>query len=378
MTASSESFGPSSLDAHLSLTLCASHLKPAEPTPFPVLSALTRMAHKYQIGSILAETTRRLKSVFTDSLDVWQQRQGKSTELVTMEPSNTIEALNLFRLIERTDLLATALYMCAQLDIKVLLRGVLRADGSSLETLSVHDIEVCLRTKQEFKTRDARMAETLTSLPVTCSETTRKQCQAQQSNLHRRTYQEYYFEASTDPLGTHLAHRMDGYQQAGLLCGGCVSFRKDHLRYMQGSLWNSFPLLAAATPLEPNFAKPGSFLHSVPSDAAKSTRGFKEDSDIWFDDGSIIIVADHNGFRVHRGSLSRQSEVFRGLFGIPQSQCGSSLDTAPESFGGCPVVHVPDTAYDIKQLLLAVYEVSSTCHIRSCYVRHHSSLFLAT
>ncbi|KAL6297854.1 hypothetical protein BKA93DRAFT_745237 [Sparassis latifolia] len=39
---------------------------------------------------------------------------------------------------------------------------------------------------------------------------------------------------------------------------------------------------------------------------------------LWYDDGSVILVAGTSAFRVHCGILSQYSSVFRDLFMVPQ------------------------------------------------------------
>ena len=72
-------------------------------------------------------------------------------------------------------------------------------------------------------------------------------------------------------------------------------------------------------------------------------------SDIWFEDGNIIIVAGQVAFKVHRGQLERHSEVFRDLFSIPQPAVQEMLD-------GCPWFEVHDAAPDVRCLLKALYD----------------------
>ena len=48
---------------------------------------------------------------------------------------------------------------------------------------------------------------------------------------------------------------------------------------------------------------------------------FERRGEPWFDDGNIILLPESEskvGFKVHRGVLSRHSEVFRSMFDIPQ------------------------------------------------------------
>ncbi|KAI0079864.1 hypothetical protein K474DRAFT_1730503 [Panus rudis PR-1116 ss-1] len=72
-------------------------------------------------------------------------------------------------------------------------------------------------------------------------------------------------------------------------------------------------------------------------------------SDIWFDDGNVVLIAEHVAFKVHKGQLERHSEVFRDLFTIPQPRDTELID-------GCPWVELHDTPSDVLYLLRALYD----------------------
>ncbi|KAH9835452.1 uncharacterized protein C8Q71DRAFT_859077 [Rhodofomes roseus] len=74
---------------------------------------------------------------------------------------------------------------------------------------------------------------------------------------------------------------------------------------------------------------------------------FDRDEQFWYDDGSITLVAERVGFRVYRGLLADRSEIFRDLFFVPQPP------DAQLSFG-CPVIHLSDTAYALREFLDAL------------------------
>jgi hypothetical protein len=74
--------------------------------------------------------------------------------------------------------------------------------------------------------------------------------------------------------------------------------------------------------------------------------------DPWFDDGNIIVLSeDATAFKVHRGVLARQSEVFETMFGLPQPE---SVDI--ERVEGCPVVRMYDHPSELGTLLKAIYD----------------------
>ena len=69
----------------------------------------------------------------------------------------------------------------------------------------------------------------------------------------------------------------------------------------------------------------------------------KHHPELWFDDGSIILVAQKTMFKVYKGLLSTHSPVFADMF--------SSATHSDEIDDGCPVVRVSDSAQDLKGLL---------------------------
>ena len=84
---------------------------------------------------------------------------------------------------------------------------------------------------------------------------------------------------------------------------------------------------------------------SAPDDAKNPARH----SDLWMDDGSIVLQAENSQFRVHRSMLSRHSSVFRDMFSVPQP-------TDEKNIEGCPVIYLPDSAEDVSCLLSALYD----------------------
>ncbi|CDO73029.1 hypothetical protein BN946_scf185007.g83 [Trametes cinnabarina] len=88
---------------------------------------------------------------------------------------------------------------------------------------------------------------------------------------------------------------------------------------------------------------------------------FIKDSDFWFTDGNIVLMAMdfHLGassmaFCVHRGLLSRHSDVFGLSFeaGLPNPTTADILGTVAD----CPIVRISDSYHDFKCFLRAVYD----------------------
>ncbi|GBE86175.1 hypothetical protein SCP_0900520 [Sparassis crispa] len=72
-------------------------------------------------------------------------------------------------------------------------------------------------------------------------------------------------------------------------------------------------------------------------------------SDVWFSDGNIVLLAGQAAFKVHRGQLERHSDVFRDLFLIPQPP-------QQETIEGCSWVELHDSPPDVLHLLRALYD----------------------
>ena len=74
-----------------------------------------------------------------------------------------------------------------------------------------------------------------------------------------------------------------------------------------------------------------------------------KDTECSFPDGNGYLVArnalgQNVAFCIHRGVLARHAPALEAIFG-----------SATESAEGRPVVRVPETAYDVTQLLRVVY-----------------------
>ena len=73
-------------------------------------------------------------------------------------------------------------------------------------------------------------------------------------------------------------------------------------------------------------------------------------SDVWYDDGNVVLQAENILFKVYRGVLSQQSPFFNDLFTLPQESDES------EKYEGCPLVLMHDTANDARVFLKAIFD----------------------
>ncbi|KAJ3489498.1 hypothetical protein NLI96_g2079 [Meripilus lineatus] len=95
------------------------------------------------------------------------------------------------------------------------------------------------------------------------------------------------------------------------------------------------------------------------------TRKRDRDGDIeplWFPDGNIVLIAQDAHFRVHRGVLSRNSEIFRVMFDLPQPS-----DAAETYISECPAIPLSDRKSDVDCMLRALYDGQN-------YYKHDTAL----
>ncbi|KAI0686099.1 hypothetical protein C8T65DRAFT_154058 [Cerioporus squamosus] len=74
------------------------------------------------------------------------------------------------------------------------------------------------------------------------------------------------------------------------------------------------------------------------------------DDELWFDDGTIIIVAQHTEFRVYRSYLAERFAVFEDMLAFPQPTIPDESEDLP-----CPTVHVTDSARDWRNILRVMF-----------------------
>ncbi|KAL1733538.1 hypothetical protein EV714DRAFT_281886 [Schizophyllum commune] len=77
-------------------------------------------------------------------------------------------------------------------------------------------------------------------------------------------------------------------------------------------------------------------------------------SDIWFDDGNIVLQAENVQFRFFKGILAAYSPFFRDVFSVPQPTVGADL------VEGCPVLRLQEKAADVNYMLSFILEPKSS------------------
>ncbi|KAI0792244.1 hypothetical protein C8Q75DRAFT_805270 [Abortiporus biennis] len=94
---------------------------------------------------------------------------------------------------------------------------------------------------------------------------------------------------------------------------------------------------------------------SSTSTAAGSLADLTRSLDLWYSDGSIVLIVENVAFRVHTSILASSCEIFRDMASIPQPK---DKDDGTEKVDGCQVVRLQDSADDMKHFLKAIYKTS--------------------
>lgn len=80
-------------------------------------------------------------------------------------------------------------------------------------------------------------------------------------------------------------------------------------------------------------------------------------SEVWFEDGNIVLQAGGTQFKVYRGILSQSSSVFKDMFSLPQPP-----EKDEDLIEGCPIVHLSDSVKEVEHMLEALYQRKCVPH----------------
>ncbi len=208
---------------------------------FSVLAALVRMGHKYEVESVLDESLRRLRTVYTTDFAVWDEHQHQGTSAVSLCGQDAIEAVNLFRLTGQSPMLPSAFYACARLAISEILGGIERADGT-LETLSAGDLELLLEGRTELLKYDAHITAQFfhPPLPASCtcpSVDVRRSVLAVSS---KALFDSFPSDLDGDVFSPYLTRVANRISQ---LCTSCVDALITHHFTLRRQIWDKLPIM---------------------------------------------------------------------------------------------------------------------------------------
>ena len=74
-------------------------------------------------------------------------------------------------------------------------------------------------------------------------------------------------------------------------------------------------------------------------------------SDLWFEDGGLVLATSTHIFRVYKGALAQKSEFFQTQLSLPQS----TEEGDNGLFGGARIVHLADNREDVEVFLKAFF-----------------------
>jgi len=120
------------------------HWRDDQQLPFSLVASVVRLSHKYEIEDLRDDALARMKTCFSEDLDTWGNTYSSGgSSVMSFNPEDAIEAVNISNLVQDDSMLLLALYACCQLETSILLRGVCRADGTK-EQLNPKDMETCV------------------------------------------------------------------------------------------------------------------------------------------------------------------------------------------------------------------------------------------
>ncbi|KAI0691723.1 hypothetical protein C8Q76DRAFT_634760 [Earliella scabrosa] len=73
------------------------------------------------------------------------------------------------------------------------------------------------------------------------------------------------------------------------------------------------------------------------------------DAELWYDDGTVILVARGVEFRLYKGILAEHSLVFQDMFSTQQPRSSSPLQDST-----CPVIHLSDSPESLRHFFRAL------------------------
>ncbi|TFY54161.1 hypothetical protein EVJ58_g9022 [Rhodofomes roseus] len=90
-------------------------------------------------------------------------------------------------------------------------------------------------------------------------------------------------------------------------------------------------------------------------DARKSVHvvDYTPSTEVWYSDGSVVLVAEKTAFRVHGTILATHCEIFKDMFAMPQPV---TPDPNAETYEGCQVLRLQDSSTDLKHFLKTIYD----------------------
>ena len=214
------------------------------PIAFGYHAAAARLAHKYNIVSVMDRATIALQTFFPASFDTWVEHESLRAKRTLLHTEDAIEAVNLLRALSWKDMLPAALYLCSQLRPEPLLQGHRRADRT-LERLATDDVARCMRLQKAFVRESADIAARLydTTRSDGCTNNRPFVFNTCKITLASENRSKILGGGALhgDPLGCALRDQIDLLETAGSVCGRCAAMLRRREEGMRREFWEKLP-----------------------------------------------------------------------------------------------------------------------------------------
>ncbi len=81
------------------------------------------------------------------------------------------------------------------------------------------------------------------------------------------------------------------------------------------------------------------------------SRTRRRDEELWYPDGSIVLIAREIEFRLYQGPLMEHSRVFQDMLTMPQPPPTDTQPDSPATSAACVTIHVDDSPEDLRHFL---------------------------
>ncbi|KAH9829579.1 uncharacterized protein C8Q71DRAFT_843674 [Rhodofomes roseus] len=230
---------------------------------FDDVANAVRVAHKYDVRQLYADSMKRLQECYPTKLNDWDDlgsfsplRFGSTDDEDEVDARGTqaIVAVTLARLTETHSLLPAALYECCQLDSRVLIKGRIRPDGTAI-TLSPEDLAQCIDAKANLCSRVSEVDYQLFDItPSAASAASHPRC----DDIFKQVCDRAFVEVNgargrcdvlrrRKSMITQLVHDMG-------LCRLCLMLLRGRSARLRGESWGLLPKLVGVDDL-PNWGE---------------------------------------------------------------------------------------------------------------------------
>ncbi|RPD75421.1 hypothetical protein L226DRAFT_485561 [Lentinus tigrinus ALCF2SS1-7] len=208
---------------------------------FMQLSALVRLAHKYQVEDIQSQAIATLKKCFSDNFQDWNADESCIPFAVPENPAVGIEVIHLARLTDTPKLLPSAFYFCITGGSKVL-DGWRREDGTVVR-LEVDDLKKLFSGYGKLQ----RMTDSFKSSIYTLTPSQRcgtwSKCLVALLAIQGACPERYPEPSLLDKLEEVIEY----WQERHGLCSACGEMLRDNEKEARFKVWKSLPTLFELT-----------------------------------------------------------------------------------------------------------------------------------